>query len=156
MHPARSYLPSWISASLQRSRLPSSAGGGSEDGGAPSLALATPHLGSAIHGSLHGGKAFPPDRKRGGGGGGGGGNAASSHVRAAASGLNVLGAPSAHFPLKDVSPPGFWSGGCVRHGVWNMLLSCGVYTHVCQQVVMGRHVQVSTAICKKEMDMQGC
>ena len=103
VHPPRSYFPAWISSSLQRSRIPSSAGGGSEDGGIGAPVLAPPNLGNAIHASLHGGKAFTPERKRAGSGSGVAASAAaSSHVRATAGGLNVLGAPSAHFPLQDV------------------------------------------------------
>lgn len=90
----RSYFPAW----LQRSRLPS-AGGESEEGGA---ALRTPNLANTIHGSLHGGTAFASQRW---------GAAAqpapppASQIRAASADLNVLGAPSAQFPLKDVRAP---------------------------------------------------
>jgi hypothetical protein len=53
VNPARSYLPAWISNSLVRSRLPSSAGGGAE-----SELLRTPNLANTIHGSLHGGQVL--------------------------------------------------------------------------------------------------
>ena len=53
---ARSYLPAWISNTLVRSRMPSSAGGGATTADSETL-LRTPNLANTIHGSLHGGKA---------------------------------------------------------------------------------------------------
>ena len=54
--PSRSYLPSWISKPLQRSRQPS------YDSEISTSALPTPNLDNTIHGSLHGGNNFGDKR----------------------------------------------------------------------------------------------
>ena len=54
--PSRSYLPSWISKPLQRSRLPS------YDSEIGTSALPTPNLDNTIHGSLHGASNFADKR----------------------------------------------------------------------------------------------
>ena len=54
--PSRSYLPSWISKPLQRSRQPS------YDSEISTSALPTPNLDNTIHGSLHGANNFGDKR----------------------------------------------------------------------------------------------
>lgn len=54
--PSRSYLPSWISKPLQRSRHPS------YDSEISTSALPTPNLDNTIHGSLHGASNFADKR----------------------------------------------------------------------------------------------
>ena len=57
--PSRSYLPSWISKPLQRSRQPS------YDSEIGTSALPTPNLDNTIHASLHGASNFADKRWQG-------------------------------------------------------------------------------------------